>query len=243
MTQTVIRPDIDALFDVGAHFARSRSRRHPSAEKFIFGNKDTNDIFDLTQTTACLEKALAAVTKAAGEDKQVLFVGGRAEVAAIVKATAERVGAPYVAGRWVGGSLTNFKQIRKRINRLETLLAERARGELEKYTKHERLLIDREIEKLEHRFHGLVDMRELPALIFVVDTRYEHTAVSEATLMNIPVVGLINSDCDFGDSTYPIPANTNSTKSVSFFVDAIADAYWAYKKTGATGNKTRTKKA
>ena len=242
MAQPITQLTIDTLFDIGAHFARSRSRRHPSAEKYIFGNKDANDIFDLMQTSACLEKALTEVTKAAREGKQILFIGGKPEVAATVKAAAERVGAPYVAGRWVGGTLTNFKQIRKRINRLEMLIQEKERGDLEKYTKHERLLIDREIEKLDHRFHGLVDMREIPAILFVVDTHFEHIAVSEAMHMNVPVIGLSNSDCDFADSTYPIPANTSSIKSVSYFVHAVADAYWAYKKTVAPTGKSRNKK-
>ena len=230
MAQAIVQPDIDTLFEAGAHFGRSRARRHPSAAPFIFGSKDKNDIFDLTLTSTCLSKALEAVAKVAGEGKQILFVGGKPEVNAVVKVAAERIGVPHVAGRWIGGTLTNFKQIRKRIDRLTKLTGEKERGELEKYTKRERLLIDREIEELEGRFRGLVEMQERPGMVFVVDTRHEQTAVKEAVQMGIPLIGLANTDCDFGDIAFPIPANDNSAKSVSFFVNAIADAYWAYKK-------------
>lgn len=231
MAQVVANSDIDTLFEVGAHFGRSKSRRHPSAEPFIFGNKDKNDIFDLAQTATRFAAALEAVAKVAGEGKQILFVGGKSEVTAIVKAAAEKAGAPFVASRWIGGTLTNFRQIRKRVDRMEKLLLERERGELDKYTKHERLLIDREIEQLEFRFRGIVDMKEKPGAVFVVDTSHEHIAVSEAEKMKIPVIGLASSDCNFGNIAFPIPANDSTAKSVSYFVNAIADAYWAYKKT------------
>ncbi|MBI4068303.1 30S ribosomal protein S2 [Candidatus Kaiserbacteria bacterium] len=241
MAQVIAQPDIDTLFEAGAHFGRSKSRRHPTAAPYIFGSKDNNDIFDLTQTATLLTKALEAVTKIAGEGKQILFVGGKAEVANIVKGAAERVGAPLVAGRWIGGTLTNFKQIRRRIDRLNKLTGEKERHELDKYTKRERLLIDREIEELEHRFRGLVDMNERPGMIFVVDTRHEHTAVKEAIQMGIPVIGLANSDCDMKGIAYPIPANDSSARSVAFFVNTIADAYWAYKKAAPAAAPKRGK--
>src|SRR3989344_4009455 len=241
MAQVIAQPDIDILFEAGAHFGRSKSRRHPTAAQYIFGSKDHNDIFDLTLTAGLLTKALEAVTKVAGEGKQVLFVGGKTEVAGIVKGAAERVGAPVVAGRWIGGTLTNFKQIRRRIDRLNKLTGEKERGELEKYTKRERLLIDREIEELEHRFHGLDDMIERPGMVFVIDTRHEHIAIKEAIQMGIPVVGLANSDCDMTGIAYPIPANDSSARSVAFFVNAIADAYWAYKKAAPAAPAKRGK--
>lgn len=153
--------DIQTLFDAGAHFALPRARRHPSAARFIFGTKDRTDIFDLQETSARLEAAREFVRSLGG--KQILFVGGKHEVAELVKAAAQASGSPYVAGRWIGGTLTNFKNIRKRIDRLQKLTDERERGELEKYTKRERLLIDREIEELLARFGGLVSMTELPA--------------------------------------------------------------------------------
>lgn len=215
--------DIKALFDAGAHFGLPRARRHPTASSYLFGTKDRTDIFDLEETEKRVTSARAFVASLAG--KQLLFVGGKHEAIEAVKAAALRANAPYVAGRWIGGTLTNFKNIRKRIDRLERLMGERERGELEKYTKRERLMIDREIEKLLFRFGGLVSMTELPAALFVVDTRHEETAVKEANQLGIPVVGLASSDCDFARIKYPIPANDTSIKSVKLVCDAIAAAY------------------
>lgn len=215
--------DIQTLFEAGAHFGYVRARRHPTASPFLFGTKDRTDVFDLEETGRRLESAVAFATAVGG--RQVLFVGGKHEALGIVKSAAERVGAPYVAGRWIGGTLTNFKNIRKRIDRLEKLMGERERGELEKYTKRERLMIDREIEELLGRFGGLVRMTDLPAAIFIVDTRHENTAVLEANQLKIPVIGLSSSDCDFSLVQYPIPANDTSVRSISLVTNIIADAY------------------
>ena len=220
--------DIKTLFDAGAHFALPRARRHPSAAPFLFGTKDRTDIFNLEETERRLEAARAFVRSLAG--KHMLFVGGKNEVAEIIKSVALAVGAPYVAGRWIGGTLTNFKNIRKRIDRLQKLMGERERGELEKYTKRERLLIDREIDELLARFGGLVSMIELPSALFAVDTRHEHTAIREANQLGIPVVGLSSSDCDFSLVRYPIPANDTSVRSVGLVCEAIKEAYLEGKK-------------
>ncbi|MBI2610865.1 30S ribosomal protein S2 [Candidatus Kaiserbacteria bacterium] len=219
---------VQALFDAGAHFALTRARRHPSASPFIYATKDRTDIFDLEETSSCLERARSFVRSLAG--RPLLFVGGKHEVSDIVKMAALRAGAPYVAGRWIGGTLTNFKNVRKRIDRLQSLMDERERGALEKYTKRERLLIDREIDELLVRFGGLQSLTEFPAALVVVDTRHENTAVREARQLGIPVVGLSSSDCDFSLVKYPIPANDTSVKSVRLVCDEIAEAYLEGKK-------------
>ncbi|MEK7628844.1 MAG: 30S ribosomal protein S2 [Patescibacteria group bacterium] len=218
------------LYDVGALFGYSRTRRHPTAVPFIFTTQDGTDIFNIDETGSRLDKAIQAVTDVAASGKQVLFVGGKSEVMAIVKAAAERIEAPFVASRWIGGTLTNFKEIRRRVDRMEKLQLERERGELDKYTKKERLLISREIEELERRFSGLVLMKERPAALFVVDVRHEHIAVKEAAELGIPIIGVASSDCDFSRITYPIPANDSVTKSVSFFVSLIAETYRTNKR-------------
>ena len=225
--------DIKTLFDAGAHFGYVRARRHPSASSYLFGTKDRTDIFDLEETTKRLDGAIAFASSCAASGKHLLFVGGKHEAAAIVKEAADRIGAPYVAGRWIGGTLTNFKNIRKRIERLEKLMSERASGELEKYTKRERLMIDREITELLGRFGGLVKMAELPGALFVVDTRHEHTAVQEANQLGIPVIGLSSSDCDFSLVQYPVPANDTSIRSVTLITNAIAESYAAGKRAPA----------
>lgn len=220
-----VSKDLDALFNVGAHFGYSRSRRHPSAANLIFGTKDRSDIFDLEQTAAGLEKALTFVAKLASEGKQILLVGGKPEAAASIEAAAAKTELPFVAGRWIGGTLSNFSEIRTRIARMLELRRSRDAGLREKYTKHERLMQDREIEKLEFRFGGLTNLEKLPAAIFVVDTRHEDKAVREANQLKIPVIALANSDCDFNQIQYSIPANDSSVKSIGHFVDAFVTTY------------------
>ncbi len=227
---TAVNADIKTLFDAGAHVGFSRTRRHPTSVPFLFSTKDRTDIFNLEETAKRLEKATEFASALATSGKQIIFVGGKHEAQEAVKSAAEKAGLPYVAGRWIGGTLTNFKIIRKRIDRLEKLMAEREAGELAKYTKKERLMIDREIEELLGRFGGIVSVRELPAALFVVDTRHEHTAVQEANQLKIPVIGLSSSDCDFSVVQYPIPANDTSVKTVRLIVGEIADAYQKGKK-------------
>lgn len=220
-----MQADIQTLFDAGAHMGFARARRHPSAAPYLFATRDRTDIFDLEETERRLEAARAFVGSMAAAGKQVLFVGGKHEALAALKAAAERVGAPYSAGRWIGGTLTNFKNIRKRIERLQKLTADKESGELEKYTKRERLMLDREIEELQGRFGGLVSMNDLPGALFAVDTRHENTAVREANQLGIPVIGLASSDCDFALVQYPIPGNDTSIRSIRLVVDEIAAAY------------------
>lgn len=217
--------DIQMLLNAGLHVGFSRTRRHPTASSYIFGTKDRLDIFNLEETVRLLERACAFVAELGASGKTLLLVGGKHEVVDVVRHVARLMNLPYVAGRWIGGTLTNFKNIRKRIDRLQTLMRDRESGELEKYTKRERLLIDREIDELLTRFEGLVSMTELPASLFVIDPRHEHTAVKEANQLKIPVIGLANSDCDFSLIQYPIPGNDTSIKSVKFVCERIAESY------------------
>lgn len=216
--------DIKALFEAGAHYGYPRARRHPTASSFLFGTKDRTDIFNLEQTEQRLDAAKAFVSSVIASGRQVVFVGGKHEAIAIVKEMAEKTGSPYVAGRWIGGTLTNFKNIRKRLERLQKLMEDKESGALEKYTKRERLMLDREIEELTGRFGGLMNMADLPAALFIVDTRHEETAVAEANQLKIPVVGLSSSDCDFARVQYPIPANDTSVRSIRLVCEAIAEA-------------------
>lgn len=222
---TANKGQIDLMFKAGAHFAYSRSRRHPSAKPFIFGTKNRVEIFDLEKTQDALESAKEFIRQIASTGKQVLFVGGKSEAREIVKNTAQTLGMPYVAGRWIGGTFTNFSEIRKRIEKMETLNSQKEKGELSKYTKKERLLIDREISNLEHYFSGLVSMKELPKAIFVIDQKRENIAVDEAKKSGIPVVSLSGSDCDLTEVAYPIPGNDSSLSSITFFVNEIAAAF------------------
>ena len=221
---------IRRMFEAGAHFAYSKARRHPTAQPYIFGVKDKVEIFDLEKTDALLNEALEFVGVLAKEGKQILFVAGKNEARETIKSIALSLDMPYVAGRWIGGTLTNFDEIKKRITRLEALIDEREKGEFaRKYTKREQVLLGREIASLESAFGGLVSMKELPAALFVIDTKREHIPVEEAKKRNIPVVALMNSDCDAESADYPIFANDAGTRSINFFTHALADAYRQHK--------------
>ncbi len=218
---------IDELFQAGAHFGFVKARRHPSAKPFIFGSKNKLEIFDLEKTSEELLKALQFVEEKGKEGASVLFVGGKSEAReAIVKAGTE-LSMPYVFGRWIGGTITNWTEIKRRIDKLATLTTQKEKGELGHYTKKERLLIDREIDKLTVYFGGLSNMKGLPKLLVVVDPKKEHIAVAEAKKMRIPVVAIAGSDTNLYDVDYAIPANDSSRASIALIVSKIVEAYKA----------------
>ena len=223
-------PVIDAMFKAGSHYGFTKTRRHPSVKPFIFGVKNRVEIFDLEKTELALEKAIEFVTKVAGTGKQIVFVGGKSEAKEIIKRVADSANLPYVASRWVGGTLTNFDSIKKRVEKLLDLTHKREKGELTKYTKRERLMIDRQIDRLNFLYSGIVSMSTLPAALFVVDSKKEHIAVAEAREKKIPVIALTGSDCDISLINYPIPANDSSVASIEFFARKVAEAYTEGKK-------------
>ncbi len=230
-TNTVNKTEtINSLFKAGAHFGLGRSRRHPSMLPFIFGEKNKVEIFDLEITEPFLAKAKEYVASLAKTGRPILFVGGKSEARKAIKDGAESIAMPYVNGRWIGGSLTNFPEIRKRIEKFERLNSEKEKGELTKYTKKERLLIDREITKLETMFGGIVSMKDKPAALFIIDPRREMIAVKEAQDAGVPVIALMGSDCDVSTADFPIIGNDSSKTSIAFFVSQIVSAYQEGKK-------------
>lgn len=218
---------VETMFAAGAHFGLSRSRRHPSIKPFIFGTKNSTDIIDLEKTVASLESAKKFVADLAKEGRTILFVGGKKEASAAVKAGAQAIAMPHVEGRWIGGTITNFSQTRKRIERYEKLVSDREKGELAKYTKRERMLIDKEIASLEKMFLGIVSLKKIPDALFVIDPRREKNAVAEAAHAKIPVVALAGSDCNIYGITHPVVGNDAAKSSIQYFVDEIVAAYRA----------------
>ncbi len=216
---------IDAMFAAGAHFGLGRARRHPGVAPFIFGTKNKTDILDLEKTSELLNKAKEFVAALAKDGKIILLVGGKKEASQAVKNAAQTLNMPFVDGRWIGGTLTNFGNIRKRIERYESLISDKGKGELAKYTKRERMLIDKEIAKLEKMFLGIVSMKKLPDMVIIIDPRYEKTAVAEALHSKIPIVALAGSDCDISEIKYPFVANDAARASISFFLNEIVKAY------------------
>lgn len=219
-------PLIDALFKVGAHFGYSRSRRHATMKDLVYGSKNKTDILDLTKTAPLLEDTLTFVRGLGAHGKTLLIVGGKPEMQGLVKDAAQAISMPYVAGRWLGGTLTNFEEIRKRVKRMQELLTDREAGTLaKKYTKKERVLLDREIAELENNFGGITTLEKIPSALLIVDTRREIIPVKEANIVNVPVIGIMNTDCDLSEVQYPIVGNDASRDSVKFFLDQVVEAY------------------
>jgi small subunit ribosomal protein S2 len=217
---------IDEMFNAGVHYAYSRSRRHPSMKKWIYGVKNNVEIIDLEKTIEELAKAEEYVTNMAKEGKKILFVGAKNQIRDIVEQEAETINTPYVKNRWIGGTLTNFDEIKKRVQRFLDLTEKKEKGELGMYTKKERLLIDREIEDLEWNFGGVTSMiKTFPAAMFVVDPKAEDIAVKEAISVGMPIIAIVNSDADVSNVDYPIPANDSSRASVELIVSRIVNAY------------------
>lgn len=217
---------VDRLFETGAHFAQVKSRRHPSMKKFVLGGKGKVEIFDLATTDSQISKAKQAVAALARDGKTILWVGGKREVSDAVKEAAVSTGQPHVHGRWLGGTISNFTEIKKRIDRLADLSAKRESGELAKtHTKLERVFIDREIARLNERVGGLAGMTKRPDAVIIVDTRHEAHATKEARDAGIPVIGIMSSDCDAADAVFPIVVNDSSRKTVSLILNELAGAY------------------
>jgi len=211
----------ESLLKAGTYFGYSKSRRHPSVKEYIYGIKGSVEIFDIEKITASLEKAKKFLADIIADGGVILLVGTKYEAKNHILHAAQEIDMPYITDRWIGGTLTNFSEIKKRVARLEDLLNKKEKGEFVKYTKKERLLLDREIEDLERKFGGIVPMKKTPNVVFVVDPRYEKTAVSEALKMNIPVVVIASSDCDISNIQYPIVANEASGRSIKIIMEDI----------------------
>tara|TARA_B100001989_G_scaffold242737_1_gene209787 strand:+ start:278 stop:1015 length:738 start_codon:yes stop_codon:yes gene_type:complete len=217
---------VERLFEAGSHFGFKKSRRHPTVVPYLYTTKDGNDIFDLEKTNAALEAAKEVLKEAGSMGKTVLFVGTKDEASKLVKEAAEKTESPYVTNRWIGGMLTNFSEIKKRINRLEALLHEKENGELErKYTKKERVVIGREIDKLSFNFSGISKVTRLPEYMLVVDPRHDEIAVSEALEKGVKIISIMSSDCDASKIDYPVVANDSLQSSVSLIMEEMVAAY------------------
>jgi len=223
---------IERMFKAGAHFGFSKSRRHPSIAPYLFGSKQGFDIFDLEKTSALLEDAVAYMKAAGAEGKRVLMVGTKEEIANLVRSEAQRAGVSFAVNRWVGGTITNFSEIKKRIDHLTTLRKDQESGELDrKYTKKERLMLSRDMERLEHNFEGILTTEQTPQVLLVVDPRHEAIAVTEARQAGIPVVAIMSSDCDVRAVTKPVIVNDAHRQSIALALGELVSAYLEGKAT------------
>jgi small subunit ribosomal protein S2 len=193
---------------------------------FLVGAKGRQEIIDLAKTIEQLEAAKAAMAALAKEGKTPLFVGGKVETAALVKKAAQSIGVPYVATRWLGGTISNWTEIKRRVDRLAELTEKSATGVLAKqHTKLELVKLERERERLEKRLDGITTLSKRPDALVVVDTKHEKHAVKEANDAGIPIIAVLNSDCDLSEVAYPVVANDASRKAVELILTELSDAF------------------
>lgn len=216
---------VEKMFEAGAHYGYSKSRRHPSVSKYIYTTKNNGDIIDLEKTSTMLEEAMEFVKDLGSKNKTILFVGTKPEAREIIKNIALSLDMPYVDVRWIGGTLSNFTEIKKRIAELEKYNKENVEGGLEKYTKKERVVMAKKMEKLSKYYSGLIGLKKNPDALFIIDSKAEHIAATEAYKSKIPVVALANSDSNIKGIDYPIVANDSGIPSIKFFTTAIANTY------------------
>jgi small subunit ribosomal protein S2 len=218
------RAPIEDLLKAGTHFGHLTSRWNPKMKSYIFMERNGIHIIDLMQTQALLDEAANAASRYARQGKRILFVGTKKQAKDIIRQQAEACGSPYAVERWLGGTLTNFQTIRKSIRRMETLVKMEEDGTLAQLKKKERLMKMREREKLEKVLSGIADMARLPSVLYVVDINREHIAVNEARKLGIPIIAMVDTNCDPNLVDYPIPANDDALKSIELVTSVISRA-------------------
>lgn len=213
-----------SLLEAGVHFGHQTKRWNPKMAPYIFSERNGIHIIDLSKTTACIVEAYEAVRAQVKQGKSVLFVGTKKQAQQAIETEAKRCGMPYINNRWLGGMLTNFATIKKSIATLKKIEKMSSDGTFESMTKKEVALLTKQKIKLEKNLGGIKDMQELPGIIFIIDTRKEALAVAEAKRLGIPVVAVVDTNCDPTDITYPIPGNDDAIRAISLFVEIIANA-------------------
>ena len=212
------------LLEAGVHFGHQTRRWDPRMAEYIFQARNGIHIIDLQKTSKKLDEAYEFIRSQAEEGKTILFVGTKKQAQECIKEAAEKCGMYYVDQRWLGGMLTNFKTIKTRVQRLKDLEKMQEDGTFDVLPKKEVILLKKEMEKLEKNLGGIKEMNELPGVIFIVDPHKERTAILEAKKLNIPVVGIVDTNCSPEDVDYPIPGNDDAIRSVKLIATVMANA-------------------
>ncbi len=212
------------LLEAGVHFGHQTKRWNPKMKEYIYNSRDDIYIIDLQKTVEKMEEAYAALNKIASEGGKVLYVGTKKQAQDVCKEEAERSGMYYVTERWLGGTLTNFKTIRRRVNRLEEIEKMEADGTFEKLPKKEVVGLKKEYEKLDKNLHGIREMTKLPQAVIIVDSTKEYNAIREARKLGIPVFGLIDTNCDPDMIDYVLPGNDDAVRSIKVVLGALTNA-------------------
>lgn len=213
-----------SLLEAGVHFGHRTRRWNPRMKPYIFTERNGIHILDLQQTIHCIEDIFKLVSETVAEGGTILFVGTKKQAQDSIEAQAVRCNMPYINQRWLGGTLTNWRTIRQRIDYLLDLEKKQARGEFTRLVKKEALKLDREIERLNRRFGGLKDMRRLPNLVFMVDVRREAIAVKEANILGIPIIAMVDTNCDPNPIDHVIPSNDDAIRAIKLITQVMADA-------------------
>ena len=213
-----------ALLESGVHFGHRTHKWDPGMKPYIFTERNGIHIIDLQKNVKALDQAYTVVRDSVAEGGTLLFVGTKRQAQETIQAEATRCGMPYVTMRWLGGMLTNWRTIRQRINELERLERMRDKGDFERLTKKEGLILTRKIERLETLLGGIRSMVRTPDMLFVVDVHREETAIHEANLLNIPVIALVDTNCDPSNIDYVVPSNDDAIRAIKLLVGKIADA-------------------
>ncbi|HUC95122.1 MAG TPA: 30S ribosomal protein S2 [Candidatus Saccharimonadales bacterium] len=219
-----INVSLDELLESGAHFGHQTRRWNPKMEEYLYGSENGVHIFDLTKTKPLIEEALDFITRSVKEGKTILLLGTKKQVKDKVAEVAEKVGVPYVNERWLGGTISNFEQMRRSIKKMEEMRVNMTSGFYNKYTKKERLLIDREIARLNRFFGGIKTLTNVPDVLFVIDTKREAGAVHEANERKVPVVAIVDSNSDPDLIDYPIPMNDDASKALEYILNLVGQA-------------------
>jgi len=234
---------LQALLEAGCHFGHKAERWHPKASQFIYTKKDGIHIIDLVKTKAGLEAAAAYVRQLASEGKEVVFVGTKRQASGVVKQEAAAVAAPYFVARWIGGFLTNWDQIKKNIDKILKMEADRASGAWKKFPKHEQVKMGRYLDRIKIYYGGVLSIKAVPQALVVVDVKKEEPAVREGKRVNVPVIGIVDTNSDPTPIDYVIPANDDAVGSIQYIIHALASAYGEGKILWDKANKEIAAKA
>lgn len=214
-------PNHKEMLDAGVHFGHLKRKWNPKMRPYILVERKGIHLIDLNRTSECLERAGKAAKQLAKSGRKIMFVATKKQAREIVSNAARSVNMPFVTERWLGGMMTNFATIRKSIKKMQSIDRMLADGSLSSVTKKERLTLTRERNKLEKVLGGIANLNRVPHAIFIVDTSHEHIAVAEAKKLGLRTLGLVDTNCDPGEVDFPIPANDDSSRSVSLLTDYI----------------------
>ncbi len=223
MAETTAKLNVDDMAKAGVNFGHTVSKLHPKMKPFVAGVKSNVHMIDMEKSAKEFSHALEFIAKLIAESKTILFVGTKIQAKTLTKQTAEEVGMPYVTERWLGGTFTNFETISKRVAHFKDLEAKKAKGEFEKYTKYERMILDEEITSLKTKFEGIKNMAKLPEAILILDLKKDIAVAREAKRKGIKIIGIVDTNIDPTLADYPIYANDDAVSSIAYILEKIKE--------------------